>query len=145
MTTPIVARHDLTLAEIDALEHRLYGFNIAATGHDDGEALSFVVLDASGAIAGAAVGHSWGGVAELKTMFLDEGLRGQGLGIGLIEAFVAEARVRGVHTVWVMSFDFQAPALYERCGFQRVVELGPWPEGHVQVVLKRTLAAAPSS
>ena len=144
MTSPIVPRHDLTIAEVDALEDSLYGFNVAATGHDDGAGLSFVVLDAAGSIVGAAAGHSWGGVAELKTVFLDESLRGQGLGVGLVEAFVAEARARGVTTVWVMSYDFQAPALYEKCGFERVVELGPWPQGHVQVILKRTLTAAPS-
>ena len=41
-------RHDSTLAEIDALEDRLYEHNRAATGRDDGAGLGFVVVKALG-------------------------------------------------------------------------------------------------
>ena len=36
-------RHDLTPAEIDFIEDRLYEHNSAATGRDDGESMGFVI------------------------------------------------------------------------------------------------------
>jgi hypothetical protein len=34
-----------------------------------------------------------------------------------------------------MSYDFQAPGLYEKRGFKRTIEIPDWPEGHVHVLL----------
>ena len=55
--------------------------------------------------------------------------------------FVAEAANRGVRRIWVASYDFQAPGLYEKAGFTRVAEFAGWPEGHSNVVLCKTLIA----
>jgi len=52
----------------------------------------------------------------------------------LLNAFVAEARSRGVRQIWVASYDFQAPGMYEKAGFKRMAEFEGWPEGHVNVV-----------
>jgi hypothetical protein len=56
----------------------------------------------------------------------------------LFNAFVAEARSRGVRQIWVASYDFQAPGMYEKAG-KRMAEFEGWPEGHVNVVLCKTL------
>jgi ribosomal protein S18 acetylase RimI-like enzyme len=59
----------------------------------------------------------------------------------LLNAFVAEVRSRGVRQIWVASYDFQAPGMYEKAGFKRMAEFEGWPEGHVNVVLCKTLCA----
>lgn len=59
----------------------------------------------------------------------------------LLDAFAAEAAIRGVRRIWVQSHDFQAPGLYEKAGFVRVAEFADWPEGHSNVILCRTLEA----
>ena len=59
----------------------------------------------------------------------------------LLNAFVAEAASRGVRRIWVASYDFQAPGMYEKAGFKRVAELAGWPEGHSNVILCKTLIA----
>jgi hypothetical protein len=59
----------------------------------------------------------------------------------LLNAFVAEARSRGVRQIWVASYDFQAPGMCEKAGFKRMAEFEGWPEGHVDVVLCKTLWA----
>ena len=59
----------------------------------------------------------------------------------LLNAFVAEAASRGVRRIWVASYDFQAPGMYEKAGFKRVAEFAGWPEGHSNVVLCKTLIA----
>jgi len=135
-------RHDFTALEIDALEDRLYEHNRAATGHADGRGLGFEVLDDDGRQVGAIAGHSWGGVAEIGQLWVDPAHRGQGHGLALLDAAIAEARVRGCRQVFVMSYDFQAPALYERRGFERVVEVPDWPLGHVHVLLRLRLDGA---
>jgi ribosomal protein S18 acetylase RimI-like enzyme len=135
-------RHDLTPVEIDGLEDRLYEHNRAAVGRDDGEGLGFVIEDETGRLLGAAAGYTWAGISEIKQMWVDPGSRGLGYGRALLDAMVAEARRRGVSRIWVASYDFQAPGLYERAGFKRVAELEGWPEGHANVILCKTFPEA---
>ena len=88
---------------------------------------------------GVAAGYSWADTSEIKQMWVDAPLRGRGCARDLSNAFVAEAARRGVWRIWVESFDFQAPEMYERPGFARVAEFAGWPEGHSNVVLCKTL------
>ena len=132
------ARHDLTAAETEALEEGLYAFNRAVIDRHDGEGLAFVIRDIEGRMVGAAAGYSWAGIAELRQLWVDESLRGQGQGGALLRAFIDEADRRGVQRIWVATYDFQAPAFYERFGFQRKAELDGWPEGHTNIILCRT-------
>jgi GNAT superfamily N-acetyltransferase len=87
-------------------------------------------------MVGAAAGYTWSGISELKQMWVDEAYRGR----GLLNAFVAEARHRGVLRIWVASYDFQAPGMYEKAGFVRMADFAGWPEGHTNVVLCKTLS-----
>ena len=137
----IVSRHDLSVTDIDRLEDRLYDHNRRATGADDGKGLAFVALDTNGAQIGAIAGHSWAGAAEIKQLWVDEVHRGIGIGRGLLQAAIVEASARRCQSVWVMSYDFQAPLFYERCGFHRVAELADWPPGHTHIILRYQLQA----
>ena len=137
----IEPQHDLSPNEIDALEDRLYEHNSRATGSFDGRGLGFVMRDASGRMIGAADGYTWAGTSELKQMWVEEGYRGRGHARALLVAFVAEARKRGVQRIWLSSYDFQAPGLYEKAGFKRVAEFNDWPPGHTNVVLCKVLSA----
>jgi GNAT superfamily N-acetyltransferase len=138
----ILPRHDLSITEIDQLEDRLYEHNSRATGRDDGRGLTFVVVDEHGTQLGAIAGYSWAGMVEVKQLWVDESHRGQGLGRRLLEAVIAEAAARGCQFVWALSYTFQAPGLYQKCGFHRVAELTDWPPGHAHVVLRRQLKAS---
>lgn len=132
-------RHDLTPMEIDAVEDRLYEHNRAATGRDDGEGLGFIIRDEGGKTVGITAGYTWAGISEIKQMWVDEAFRGRGYGRALLDAMITEARRRGVLRVWVASYDFQAPRMYERMGFKRMAEFEGWPEGRVNVILCKIL------
>jgi ribosomal protein S18 acetylase RimI-like enzyme len=93
-------------------------------------------------MVGAAAGYTWSGVSELKQMWVDEARRGRGYGRALLDAFIAEARRRGALRIWVASYDFQAPGMYEKAGFKRMAEFQGWPEGRSNVVLCKTLSGA---
>lgn len=139
VTAQITPRHDLSPDELDAIEDRLYGHNSAATGRDDAQGIGFIIHDAAGRMVAAAAGYTWSGTSELKQMWVDEAHRGRGHARALLNAFVAEARRRGVRRIWVASHDFQAPGMYEKAGFTRMAEFDGWPDGHVNVILCKTL------
>jgi len=128
-------KHNATPLEIDAIEDELYAFNRVVTGRSDGEGLGFVLRDDEDRVVGAAFGYTWAGVSELKQMWVDETQRGRGCARELLDAFVAEAKRRGVKRIWVASYDFQAPAMYEKWGFRRMAEFEGWPDGHTNVIL----------
>ena len=139
MTLRLEARHDLTPNELDAIEVRLYQHNSDATGRHDGQGLGFVIRDDAGQIIGMAAGYTWAGISELRQIWVDKAYRGRGHARALLDAFVAEARDRGARRIWLASYDFQAPGMYEKAGFKRMAEFEGWPEGHVNVVLCKTL------
>ena len=141
MAALIQPQHDLSSIEIDAIEERLYNHNRRAISCSDGRGLGFVIRDEAGRIIGVAAGYSWAGTSELKQMWIDEAYRGRGYARELLNAFVAEAAGRGVRRIWVASYDFQAPEMYEKAGFERMAEFAGWPEGHSNVVLCKTLIA----
>jgi ribosomal protein S18 acetylase RimI-like enzyme len=139
MTPHLETRHDLTPNEVHAIEDHLYEHNSQVTGRHDGQWLGFVIRDDAGQMVGAVAGYTWAGISELKQMWVDKSYRGRGYARTLLAAFVEEARSRGARRIWVASYDFQAPGMYEKAGFKRMTEFEGWPEGHVNVVLCKTL------
>ena len=133
--------HDPSADEAAVIERRLYEHNCQATGFSDGKDLGFVARDKDGNIIGAALGYSWGGISELKQLWVAEASRGRGLGSALLDKFVGEARKRGARRIWLASYDFQAPAFYERAGFTRVIDLKDWPIGHTNSIFCLTVDA----
>ena len=139
MTLAIEACHELSPNEIDAIEQHLYEHNSRVTGCDDARGLGFVICNELGQRVGVAAGYTWAATSELKQMWIDEPYRGRGYARALLDAFVEEARLRGVRRIWVASYDFQAPGMYEKAGFKRVAAFEGWPEGHINVILCREL------
>lgn len=135
---PIMPRHDLSPAEISAIEDALHRSNVQRSGLDDGEGLAFLV-ERDGEMVGAAEGYSWGGICEIRHLWVHEDLRGQGLGRDLMAEVVAEARRRGCRQVLLSTYDFQAPAFYGRLGFEVVAQIPDKPLGHTEFVMRLRL------
>jgi ribosomal protein S18 acetylase RimI-like enzyme len=140
MNLQIEPRHALSPDEIDEIEDHLYTHNSQVTGRHDGQGLGFTIRDELGQMIGIAAGYTWAGTSELKQMWVDKSYRGRGYARSLLNAFVAEAFSRGVRRIWVASYDFQAPGMYEKAGFKRMAQFEDWPEGHINVVLCKTLS-----
>jgi len=121
--------------EIDALEEALYAYNAERTGHADGASLAFVADD-NGERIGAVAGFTWAGMAELRQVWVREDWRGRDLGRRLMEAALAEARVRGCRTVFLATYEFQARGFYETLGFACVAEITEKPPGHSEFVMR---------
>jgi ribosomal protein S18 acetylase RimI-like enzyme len=130
----IEEKHDFSTEDVAAIERRLYEHICQAIGSDDAKDLGYVARDEHGNIIGAALGCSWSGISELKQLWVAESCRGRGLGSTLLDNFINEARKRGARRVWLATYDFQAPDLYERAGFMRVISLKDWPIGHANSI-----------
>jgi len=50
-----------------------------------------------------------------------------------------EAKARGCRQMFLMTYYFQAPWLYERRGFTRVIEIPDWPLGHTHILMRLDL------
>lgn len=78
----------------------------------------FVVLDIDGRVAGCCALHvTWGDLAEVKSLAVDESAQGGGYGRTLVEACLAEAREMGVPKVFALTY---VPGFFEKLGFSRV-------------------------
>jgi GNAT superfamily N-acetyltransferase len=129
--------------EVPALEaflvERIYEFNAKATGICDAKLLAGRVRDEAGAVVAAFNGHAWAGCCVVAHLWVHESRRGRGLGSALLRAAETEARRRGCEQVVVSTHDFQAPAFYERMGYQRRAVIDGWPKGHAGIVYVKRL------
>src|SRR5574337_591188 len=126
-------------ADVQFLEARLYDFNVARTGIDDGRGLGVFVRTHRGRIVAAVAGHSWGETCELRQVWVAEKLRGQGLGRQLLRSAEAEARRRGCRQIVLSTHSFQAPQFYRKLGFRVVAQVTDYPRGYAHVLLRKRL------
>ncbi len=78
----------------------------------------FYVAEQDGRVVGCCALHvTWGDLAEVKSLAVDESAQGKGYGSRLLEACLAEAGDLGVPRVFALTY---VPDFFERAGFSRV-------------------------
>src|SRR5262249_40367955 len=82
-------------------------------------------------IAGCS-GYTWAGIAEVKLMWVHPDHRGRGLGLAVMQAAIGEARARGCSLMFLSTHSFQAPAFYEKLGFETIATIPDKPLGHAE-------------
>jgi GNAT superfamily N-acetyltransferase len=130
-----------TPEQIQYLEDRLYEYNSGATGIRDGEWLAIFAKDERGRIVAGICGNTWGGVCEIRQLWVEESRRRQGLGTRLLDAAEREARRRGCRQIVLTTFTFQAPVFYAKRGFETLVIVDDCPRGHQNLLLRKHLSA----
>lgn len=121
------------------LEERLYEYNVGRTGIADGRVLALFARDDAGEILGGLYGWTWGKTCEIRSLWVAEPSRRQGLGSQLLSMAEYEARVRGARQILLMTHSFQAPAFYRRFGFEIVAGVSDYPVGHDHLLLRKVL------
>lgn len=139
MPQPEIRSEASSSALAEDLEDRMYAFNVDATGIDDGRSLALTVRDEAGRVVACALGHTWGGTCELKTVWVDAPLRRSGLGRALVLRAIAEAEARGCAQLLLATHSFQAPHFYAKLGFRELFRLNDYPRGHAEIWLLREL------
>lgn len=138
---PIHVRED-DRPELDAfLEARIYDGNARATGICDGTPLNASVVGDNGQIIAGLSGHSWGGCCTIVLLWVDESIRGGGVGRALMHAAEEEALRRGCHQIVLSTHSFQAPRFYEKLGFRPLAVIPNNPAGHEDIIYIKELAS----
>jgi GNAT superfamily N-acetyltransferase len=129
---------DPTPDEVQYLEDRIFEFNSSVTRITDGQLLGLFVRANDRIVAGIC-GNTWGGTCEVRQFWVEDARRHQGLGTKLLSAAEREARRRGCTQIVLMTFSFQAPAFYERHGFEIVATIDNHPHGHQNLLMRKRL------
>lgn len=93
--------------------------------------------DESGQIVGGITGEIHWTTLMIDYLWVDEALRGQGLGGELLRRAEAEAARQGCTAASLTTFDFQAPAFYQRLGYRIIGQMDDYPPGHTWFMLRR--------
>jgi GNAT superfamily N-acetyltransferase len=117
------------VAAAKAVDQGLGDFNDAEPALADVHPLVVFAHDEAGAVAGGAVGRTWGTNAELQQLWVREDQRRSGLGAELMRRFEAQALARGVTLVYLDTFSFQAPVFYGKLGYTSVVLIEGFTSG----------------
>jgi len=136
----LIEVHPGDAPEIEAeLAKRIYEFNAAASGYDDGESFTAVRRSASGTLEAGISGYTWGGCCYVAYLWVSETLRGKGIGTQLLESVERYARERGCRVAFVSTHSFQAPAFYERMGYEQIARIDDHPVGFASFFYRKRL------
>ena len=125
--------------DVEFLEDHINTLNVQQTGRSDYIPLGIFVRDERGDIEAGICGWTWGGCCEVKTLWVHEDRRGQGLGKRLLRAAETEALARRCDLVILDTHSIQAPGFYQKLGYDIVGVVEGYPQGHQKVFLKKQL------
>ena len=93
----------------------------------ESEPLNLYVEDEHGEIMAGLVADTFGNWLEIEYLFVKEDLRGQGIGSQLLQRAESEAKMRNCRFAFVNTYQFQAPAFYQKHGYKEVFTLKDYP------------------
>jgi GNAT superfamily N-acetyltransferase len=128
--------------DIAAVDDALATFTVNAAGHGAPRPLAVFARRGDG-IVGGIHGWTWGGCCELASLWVNEPMRGRGLGRALLTAAEDQARARGCHQVVLFTHSFQTPALYLGSGYDVVGEVEDYPAGSAAYWFRKRLDEQP--
>lgn len=95
-----------------------------------------------GALVGGIYGATMWGWLMVDGLWVDEQLRGRGLGRRLVLRAEEAAIDRGCRGAWLGTFDFQARGFYERLGYRVFAEIPDLPPGHMHYHLLKNFRSS---
>ncbi len=91
----------------------------------------WVAVDAEGRVVGCGALHVlWEDLAEIRTVAVDDGVRGRGVGSQVVEKLVETARWLGVRRIFVLTFEVD---FFTRLGFEVIEGTPISPEGYEEL------------
>lgn len=93
----------------------------------ESEPLNLYIEDEQGELMAGLVAETFGNWLEIEYLFVKEDLRGQGIGSQLLHQAESEAKKRNCRFAFVNTYQFQAPAFYQKHGYKEVFTLKDYP------------------
>ncbi len=130
--------------DVQFVNQGLCDYNRGHVGDDNHLLLNIFWRDPENRIVAGLLGGTFWGWLHVDVLWVDEELRGRGLGRALLEAAEREAVARGCRYSHLETHSFQSLGFYEKQGYVTYGELPDFPAGHVKYFMKKALQAAPS-
>lgn len=127
--------------ETDYIREALNQFNCAYVGDDGHTPLHLIEYDADGSIIGGLLGGTYWGWMYIDILWVREDHRRYGIGSRLLTEAEKEAMRRGCHHVHVDTMSWQAPAFYQKHGYEVIGVLPDIPLGNQKYLLMKALLA----
>jgi GNAT superfamily N-acetyltransferase len=119
-----------------ALGRAINAFHSRTVPHES-QRFAFLLRGADGQLAAGLVGVlSWGWLF-IEAVWVDDALRGQGVGRTLMSRAETHALCQGCHAAWLDTF--QARDFYLALGYEPFGALENYPEGQTRAFLRKTL------
>ena len=93
----------------------------------ESETLNLYIEDEHGEIMAGLVAETFGNWLEIEYLFVKEDIRGQGIGSQLLHQAESEDKKRNCRFAFVNTYQFQAPAFYQKQGYKEVFTLKDYP------------------
>ena len=93
----------------------------------ESEPLNLYVEDDSGQVMAGLVAETFGNWLEIEYLFVKEEFRGQGIGSQLLQQAESEAKKKNCRFAFVNTYQFQAPAFYQKYGYKEVFTMKDYP------------------
>lgn len=125
----LVRMEEPTSEDSEVVREGLARFNREVLGETRHWPVVFHLLGEDGGFVGGVTGDVWLGRLVIEFLWIDESLRGRGLGRRLLESAEGYAVECGATHALLDTYDFQAGReYYERLGYQVFGVLGEAPE-----------------
>ena len=118
------------------LSGRFADFNASQSTYD-WRSFSIIQRDGDRIVAGGR-GIINMGALEIRGLWVDNALRGQGIGAALMKTIEVEARRRGATRAMLYTYSWQAQAFYEKLGYREFSRF-TYPDGPARIDLQKEL------
>src|SRR5882724_1785777 len=112
-----VIDHEFPNQVIEFLEDRIYEYNSALLGKNDGKLFSKIIKDENDSIIAGISGWTWANACEITLLWIKDDHRTKGYGQVLLNAAEANAKKENCKTILLRTYDFQAPLFYQKHGY----------------------------
>ena len=113
--------------KVQEIGNLIRSYNRSKREAAESEPLNLYVEDDSGELLAGLVAETFGNWLEIEYLFVKEDLRGQGIGSQLLQQAESEAKKRNCRFAFVNTYQFQAPAFYQKHGYKEVFTLKDYP------------------
>ena len=128
-----------TEKEVQFVRKALEQFNAEHVGDDGHQALNIVEYDEDGKVIAGILGGTYWGWMYVDILWVRADHRGRGIGSALLRKAEQEAVRRGCHHVHLDTMSWQAPAFYQKHGYEVIGILPDIPSGNRKYLLMKAL------
>ena len=139
MHASLLVADDANPEDLQFLEDQVNEYNFATAGIHDARLLVILLRDSSGRICAGLSGHTWGGVGEVRFLWVDEPKRRSGIGQPPPPCSRRGVVARGCSKIVLSTHSFQAPHFYLKQGYIITGVFADYPRGHRSIFLEKAL------